>query len=98
MRLEVVYVVLHLCNLLSQKLPDWIEAQARALKFFHGVPKAIVCDNLRAAVAKPLWFEPSLTRTFSDMATHYDTTVLPTLAHAGGRFGAILCTTGWQAC
>lgn len=63
---------------LTQKLPDWIEAQVRALKFFGGVPKAIVCDNLKAAVAKPLWFEPSLTKTFSDMATHYDTTVLPT--------------------
>jgi len=63
---------------LSQKLPDWIEAQIRALKFFGGVPKAIVCDNLKAAVAQPLWFEPSLTKTFSDMATHYDTTVLPT--------------------
>lgn len=63
---------------LSQKLPDWIEAQVRALKFFGGVSKAIVCDNLKAAVVKPLWFEPSLTKTFSDMATHYDTTVLPT--------------------
>lgn len=40
--------------------------------------KAIVCDNLKAAVAKPLWFEPSITRTFADMAAHYDTTVLPT--------------------
>jgi transposase len=42
---------------LSQKLPDWIDAQVRALHFFGGVPKAIVCDNLKAAVAKPLWFE-----------------------------------------
>jgi transposase len=39
---------------LTQTLPDWIEAQVRALKFFRGVPKAIVCDNLKAAVAKPL--------------------------------------------
>lgn len=62
---------------LSQKLPDWIAARVRARKFFGGVPKAIVCDNLKAAVAKPRWFEPSLTKTFSDMATHYDTTVLP---------------------
>ena len=39
---------------LSQKLPDWIDAQVRALHFFGGVPKAIVCDNLKAAVANPL--------------------------------------------
>lgn len=63
---------------LTQTLPDWIEAQVRALKFFGGVPKAIVCDNLKAAVVKPLWFEPSITKTFADMAAHYDTTVLPT--------------------
>jgi len=62
---------------LTRTLPDWIEAQVRALKFFGGVTKAIVCDNLKAAVAKPLWFEPSKTRTFSDMAAHQDTTVLP---------------------
>ena len=28
---------------LTQKLPDWIEAQCRALAFFGGVPRAIVC-------------------------------------------------------
>ena len=53
---------------LTQTLPDWIEAQVRALKFFGGVPKAIVCDNLKAAVVKPLWFEPSISKTFADMA------------------------------
>src|SRR5690606_8203257 len=50
---------------LTQRLPDWIEAQVRALEFFEGVPKALVCDNLKAAVARPLWFEPSLNKTFS---------------------------------
>ncbi|PVA10234.1 IS21 family transposase [Pelagivirga sediminicola] len=81
---------------LSQKLPDWIDAQVRALKFFGGVPKAIVCDNLKAAVAKPLWFEPSLTKTFSDMATHYDTTVLPTRPRDKGKVeGAVLIVERW---
>lgn len=84
---------------LTQRLPDWIEAQVRALKFFGGVPKAIVCDNLKAAVAKPLWFEPSLTKTFSDMATHYDTTVLPTRPRKprdkGKVEGAVLIVERW---
>ena len=84
---------------LSQKLPDWIEAQVRALKFFGGVPKAIVCDNLKAAVAQPLWFEPSLTKTFSDMATHYDTTVLATRPRKprdkGKVEGAVLIVERW---
>ena len=66
------------CASLSQKLPDWIEGQERALSFFGGVPKAIVCDNLKAGVAKALWFEPTLNATFAAMAEHYDTTILPT--------------------
>lgn len=62
----------------SQKLPDWIEGQQRALSFFGGVTKAIVCDNLKAGVATPLWFEPTINATFAAFAEHYDTTILPT--------------------
>jgi len=62
----------------SQKLPDWIDGQVRALAFFGGVTKAIVCDNLKAGVARALWFEPTLNATFAAMAEHYDTTILPT--------------------
>ena len=84
---------------LSQALPDLIEAQVRALKFFGGVTKAIVCDNLKAAVAKPLWFEPSITKTFADMAEHYDTTVLPTRPRKprdkGKVEGAVLIVERW---
>lgn len=62
----------------SQALPDWIEGQCRALAFFGGVTKSIVCDNLKAGVAKALWFEPTLNATFAAMAEHYNTTILPT--------------------
>jgi len=62
----------------TQRLPDWIAGQCQALAYFGGVPKSIVCDNLKAGVAKPLWFEPSLNQTFAAMAEHYDTTILPT--------------------
>jgi transposase len=86
---------------LTQTLPDWTEAQVRALKFFRGVPKAIVCDNLKAAVVKPLWFEPAITKTFADMATHYDTTVLPTRPRKprdkGKVEGAVLIVERWVA-
>jgi transposase len=83
----------------SQKLPDWIEAQQRALAFFGGVPKAIVCDNLKAAVAKALWFEPTLNETFAAMAQHYDTTILPTRPRRppdkGKVEGAVLIVERW---
>ena len=62
----------------SQKLPDWIEGHERALAYFGGVTKAIICDNLKAGVAKAIWFEPTLNATYAAMAEHYDTTILPT--------------------
>lgn len=66
----------------GQRLPDRIEGQTRALSYFGGVPKAIVCDNLKAGVVKALWFEPTLDQTFGAMAEHYDTTILPTRSRA----------------
>ena len=46
--------------------------------FFGGVPKAIVCDNLKAGVTTACRYEPGVNRTYQDMATHYGTAVLPT--------------------
>ena len=62
----------------ARGLPDWIGSHTRAFAFFGGVPNAIVCDNLKSGVTKPLWFDPTVNRTFEDMAAHYDTAVLPT--------------------
>ena len=63
---------------LTRRLPDWIAGQCEALSFFGGVPKSIVCDKLKAGVAKPLWFEPTLNATFAALAEPCDTPVLPT--------------------
>ncbi|SIT58809.1 transposase (fragment) [Mesorhizobium prunaredense] len=79
----------------SQKLPDWIDGQVRALSFFGGV----ICDNLKAGVAKALWFEPTLNATFAAMAEHYDTTILPTRSRKprdkGKVEGAVLIVECW---
>jgi transposase len=84
---------------LSQKLPDWIEGQVQALGYFGGVARAIVCDNLKAGVAKALWFEPTLNQTFAAMADHYDTTILPTRSRRprdkGKVEGAVLIVERW---
>ena len=84
---------------LHQQLPDWIDGQVRALEYFGGTPGSIVCDNLKAGVAKALWFEPTLTATFAAMAEHYDTTVLPTRPakprDKGKVEGAVLIVERW---
>ena len=62
----------------SEGLPDWIGAHVNALAFLGGVPKAIVCDNLKAGVTTASRYEPGVNRTYQDLATHYGTTIMPT--------------------
>jgi transposase len=61
----------------SEALPDWIGAHVNALAFLGGVPKAIVCDNLKAGVTTASRYEPSVNRTYLDLAAHYGTTIMP---------------------
>jgi len=42
-----------------------------------GVPKVVVCDNLKAEVTKPSRYEPGINRTYQDLAEHYGFVVLP---------------------
>lgn len=66
---------------LSQKKEDFIGSCDRSLRFFGGVPQAIVTDNLKSAVTKSDRFEPVLNEDFQDFAKHYQTTILPTRAY-----------------
>ena len=43
-----------------------------------GVPKAVVCDNLKAGVTKASRYEPGINRTYQDLAAHYGFAILPT--------------------
>ena len=45
---------------------------------FGGVPKTLVIDNLKAAVAHPDWFDPELTPKVQSFCRHYGTVILPT--------------------
>jgi transposase len=62
----------------SEALPDWIGAHVNAFTAIGGVAHAIVCDNLKAGVTAVCRYEPGINRTYQDLATHYDTAILPT--------------------
>ncbi|HVK84791.1 MAG TPA: IS21 family transposase [Kofleriaceae bacterium] len=64
----------------SQRGPDWIASHVRALAFFGGAPRAIVCDQLKSGVTRSCRYEPEVQRTYEDLASHYGTTVLPARA------------------
>jgi transposase len=64
----------------SQKAEDFITALQRCLQQLRGVPKALVPDNLKAAVIKSDKYEPGINQLLEDFANHYGTTVIPARA------------------
>jgi transposase len=61
----------------SEGLGDWLGAHVHLFAALGGVPKFIVCDNLKAAVISPDRHEPGLNRSYLELAEHYGTAVLP---------------------
>jgi transposase len=64
----------------SQTLPDWIDSHVRSFAFFGGIPEVLVPDNLKSGVRKACYYDPDINPTYQDLATHYDTVVLPARA------------------
>ncbi len=63
---------------LDQKVAAWITAHVHAYAFYGGVAQLTVPDNAKTAVVTPCRYEPTLHRTYQEMAEHYSTTILPT--------------------
>jgi transposase len=61
-----------------QTTEDFFRCLENAFAHFGGVPKTLVIDNLKAAVAHPDWFDPLLTPKVQSFCEHYCTTILPT--------------------
>jgi transposase len=61
----------------SEGLADWISCHVEMLEFFGGAPAILVCDNLKAGVTKPDRYEPTINRTYQDLARHYGIAVVP---------------------
>jgi transposase len=47
------------------------------LNAIGGVPRQIVSDNLKAGITKACSYEPTVNRTYADMAAHYRTAIIP---------------------
>ena len=65
----------------SQKQEEFVRSTERALRYFGGVPRALVPDNLKAAVLKASKYEPEINPLFDDFAEYYRTTILPARAY-----------------
>lgn len=62
----------------SQKREDLIGCMNNMMRFYKGVPKAVVSDNLKSAVSKTSKFEPQINRSLKDFARHYNCVINPT--------------------
>ena len=59
----------------TQTAEDFFRCLENAFVHFGGVPKTLVIDNLRAAVAQPDWFDPELTPKVQSFCRHYGTVI-----------------------
>jgi transposase len=65
------------CATWTEQFADWAEAHNAAFAFFGGVPQLLVPDNAKVAVIKACHFDPMVNRSYTDLARHYGTAVLP---------------------
>jgi len=61
----------------TQQLVDWVNVHVDAFEYFGGVTRAIVPDQLRSAVSTPDVYEPTINRTYTELARHYGTAIVP---------------------
>jgi transposase len=61
----------------TEQMGDWVDSHNAAFAFFGGAPQLLVPDNAKVAVIKACLFDPMVNRSYTDMARHYGTAVLP---------------------
>ena len=61
-----------------QTTDDFLACLENAFLHFGGVPRTIVIDNLKAAVAGADWYDPELHPRITAFCQHYGTVILPT--------------------
>ena len=64
-------------SVFRQTTESFIRCLEDSFWHFGGVPKTLVIDNLRAAVAKADWYEPEVHPIIRSFCEHYGTVILP---------------------
>jgi transposase len=66
----------------SQKTLDFADCINSMLKYYGGVPKTILCDNLKTAVTRACCYEPVFADVCYQLNEHYTTTFSATRPHS----------------
>jgi len=62
---------------LTRNQEAWIIAHVNTYRFFNGVTRILVPDNLKTGITKVTKEETVLNRIYSEMAEHYGTAIIP---------------------
>ncbi len=62
----------------DQGLNSWLMAHVHTFEAYGGVTVAITPDNLKSGVTKACYYDPELNRSYSGLADHYGTVIVPT--------------------
>jgi hypothetical protein len=55
----------------NQSIETWLACHRHAFEWFNGVPKKIRIDNLKAAITKACYYEPTVQRSYAELALGY---------------------------
>jgi transposase len=61
----------------DQKKFSFVSSHIHAFEYFGGVSEILVPDNLKSAITQADLYDPTVNETYQDMASHYDTIVIP---------------------
>lgn len=61
----------------NMKSESWLDAHERAFKHYGGTPRILIPDNTKTAVLKADIYDPVLTKSYYEMASHYGVTIVP---------------------
>jgi transposase len=72
-----------------QTTEAFVQCLENAFRYFGGVPKRLVIDNLKAAVAQADWYDPEVHPKLQSFARYYATVILPTKPYTPRHKGKI---------
>lgn len=72
-----------------QSTESFLTCLENAFRHFGGVPKRLVIDNLKAAVARADWYDPEIHPKLQSFAQYYGTVILPTRPYTPRHKGKV---------
>ena len=74
------YAYAELCR--DMKSENWLLCHVHAYEYFDGVPRLLIPDNLKTGVTKNTRLDTIINRSYTELADHYSTAIVPTRVRA----------------